>query len=202
MTEGDRGSCDAPNKPASVSPELLRAPELPPHAPRGLQGRLETVPHQKPDVGWREEQTGAVQSAQEALRAEPGSRGLAAVPLGGPCSPGGAGPRGTPAPASRRGGSWQPRCFVETASRPCHIHKAPGEGGRCPVPPAGACCEQGGCFSACYFLKSCILFKYSQTKLTPLQLNHLGCTETLFLAPAGGGRFSCVCFSCSFGSVL
>lgn len=55
--------------PAPVSPELLRAPELPPDAPQGLQGGPEEVPHQEPDLGRGEEQEGDVQSAQEALRA-------------------------------------------------------------------------------------------------------------------------------------
>lgn len=200
VTKGDCGSCDTPNKPASVSPELLRAPELPPHAPRGLQGGLETVPHQKPDLGRREEQTGAVQSPQEALRAEPGSPGLAAVPLGVPLARR-RWARGHqhPHPAGRllaaallRGNGF---------SSLSHPQSARGRG-RCPGHPRGACCEQRGCFSACCFLKSFILFKYSQTKLTPLRLNHLHCTETLFLPPVGGGRFSCVFFSCSFGSVL
>lgn len=55
--------------PAPLSPELLRAPELPPDAPQGLQGGPEEVPHQEPDLGRGEEQEGDVQSAQEALRA-------------------------------------------------------------------------------------------------------------------------------------
>lgn len=55
--------------PAPVPPELLRAPELPPDAPQGLQGGPEEVPHQEPDLGRGEEQEGDVQSAQEALRA-------------------------------------------------------------------------------------------------------------------------------------
>lgn len=50
-------------------PELLWAPELPPHAPRRLQGRLEKVPHKKQNVGWWEEQKGTVQPPEETVRA-------------------------------------------------------------------------------------------------------------------------------------
>lgn len=60
--------------PVPLSPELLRAPELPPHAPQGLQGGPEAVPHQEPDLGRGEEQEGDVQSAQEALRLQGPSR--------------------------------------------------------------------------------------------------------------------------------
>lgn len=50
------------------SPGSLRAPQLPAHAPRGLQGGPEEVPHQEPDLGRGEEQAGDVQSPEEALR--------------------------------------------------------------------------------------------------------------------------------------
>lgn len=67
--------------------------------------------------------------------------------------------------------------------------------------------RRGGCFSACQFFKCLILFKYSQVKRRRLRLNHLGCTQTLFLLKGSlwwgcGWRFCSFFLSCSLGCVV